>query len=138
MTPTHARGACLCGAVRFRAELPSKWVAHCHCTMCQRAHGAGVVTWAGFPAERVAIEPGAAEPTWYASSAEGQRAFCARCGSPMFFRSARWPGELHVARALFTEPLDREPGLHVFHDSHVDWLRIDDDLPKRPKPAAPP
>ena len=47
----------------------------------------------------------------------------------MFFRSERWPGELHVARALFTDPLDREPQAHVFHETHVPWLTLVDDLP---------
>ena len=54
-TGTIARGHCLCGAVRFAAQLPSRWVAHCHCSRCQRAHGAGFVTWAGFEVSRVTI-----------------------------------------------------------------------------------
>ena len=42
---SDASGKCLCGAVRFRMRFPSKWVAHCHCTMCRRAHGAAFVTF---------------------------------------------------------------------------------------------
>ena len=49
----------------------------------------------------------------------------------MFFQSTRWPGEMHVARALFTDPLDREPSAHVFYESHVSWLNVNDDLPKK-------
>ncbi|MGE5337814.1 MAG: GFA family protein, partial [Gemmatimonadota bacterium] len=45
--PASAVGSCLCGAVGFEFELPPKWVAHCHCTQCQRAHGAAFVTWVG-------------------------------------------------------------------------------------------
>src|SRR5690606_34943450 len=45
---SQASASCFCGAIRIDAELPSKWVAHCHCTMCRRAHGAAFVTWAGF------------------------------------------------------------------------------------------
>ena len=30
-----ANGRCLCGDVEFSAQLPSKWVAHCHCTLEQ-------------------------------------------------------------------------------------------------------
>lgn len=131
MNTAVASGTCLCGAVRFRAGLPSKWVAHCHCSYCRRAHGAPFVTWAGFPSERFSIEPGAGQPTWYESSPGAQRAFCARCGSPMFFQSTRWPGEMHIARALFADPLDREPSAHVFYEMHVPWLTIADDLPKK-------
>lgn len=126
-----ARGCCLCGAVRFRAVLPSKWVAHCHCTCCQRAHGAAFVTWAGFPSAQFAIESGAGQVGWYESSPGAHRGFCSRCGSPMFFHSTRWPGEMHVARALFTDSLDREPAVHVFYDTHVPWMQVGDDLPKK-------
>ena len=131
MTTTIARGSCLCGDVRFAATLPTKWVAHCHCTYCRWAHGAPFVTWAGFPAEQVSIDPEGAAPTWHASSPGAERGFCARCGSPMFFRSSRWPGEMHVARALFVDPLDRDPSAHVFYETHVPWLAIEDDLPKK-------
>jgi hypothetical protein len=130
MEPTTVRGGCLCRAVRFRADLPSKWVAHCHCTRCQRAHGAPFVTWAGFDTSRFALEPGAAAPTWYESSPGARRAFCPHCGSPMFFQSTRWPGEMHVARALIEGTMDREPEAHVFYESHVAWLQLDDALPK--------
>ncbi|HEU0199352.1 MAG TPA: GFA family protein [Burkholderiaceae bacterium] len=131
MNAVIARGSCLCGSVRFRAELPSKWVAHCHCTYCRRAHGAAFVTWAGFASEQFSLEPGSESPTWYDSSAGAKRGFCARCGSPMFFQSTRWPGEMHIARALFADPLDREPSAHVFYESHVSWLQVKDDLPKK-------
>jgi len=53
-------------------------------------------------------------------------------GSPMFFKSQRWPDEVHVARALFTDALDRDPTVHVYYDNHVPWLTVNDDLPKRP------
>jgi hypothetical protein len=49
----------------------------------------------------------------------------------MLFTSTRWPGELHIARALILEALDREPAAHVFYDTHVPWLEVKDDLPKK-------
>ena len=50
--PTAATGRCHCGGVRFVARFPSRFVAHCHCESCRRAHGAAFVTWAGFPPRR--------------------------------------------------------------------------------------
>ena len=133
--PASARGRCLCGAVRFTASLPSKWVAHCHCTLCQRAHGAAFVTWAGFEADQVDVAADEGALRWFASSAAGERAFCAKCGSSMFFRSGQWPGELHLARALFIEPIDREPQAHVFFDTHVSWVDLADALPRKGAPG---
>jgi hypothetical protein len=126
-----ARGGCLCGAVSFAAELPSKWVAHCHCSRCQRAHGAAFVTWAGFPETAVGINDPEHCLHWHVASAGGHRGFCGRCGSPMFFKSERWAGELHIARALFTDALDREPMAHVFYETHVSWVALGDALPRK-------
>jgi hypothetical protein len=47
MSPQRIGGGCFCGAVRYSIALPPRWVAHCHCTMCRRAHGAAFVTWVG-------------------------------------------------------------------------------------------
>lgn len=66
-------GACLCGAVRFEVNRPLDRVAHCHCTICQRAHGAAFVTWAAVPQEGVRITAGEADVTHYRSSEIGTR-----------------------------------------------------------------
>ena len=126
-----ARGSCLCGEVRFVAELPPKWVAHCHCSLCRRAHGAPYVTWVGLPETAVRVDGGTLR--WYPSSADGERGFCAHCGAMMFFRSPRWPGELHVARPHFKESADLVPGSHAYWSSRAPWASIDpgDGLPRR-------
>ena len=124
-------GACLCGAVAFEATLPSLWCAHCHCSQCQRFHGAPVVTWVGFSAGNFRVTAGDEQLRWYASSPPAERGFCGECGSSLFFRSTRWPGEMHVARASIEGQLDREPEGHVFYDTHVDWLQLSDGLPRK-------
>jgi len=96
--------------------------------MCRKAHGAGYVTWVGFDAGHFTLDSGEAELNWFDSSAGAQRGFCGRCGSTMFFKSERWPGELHVTLGNLDDPIDREPQAHAFHDSHVDWVPLDDAL----------
>jgi len=121
-------GGCLCGGVRFTVTLPSIWCAHCHCTLCRRAHGAGYVTWVGVEESRFHLDQGDDLLTWYGSSEAAKRGFCSRCGSSMFFRSSRWPGEIHVTLANFDGPIDRQPEAHAFHDTHVNWMPLDDAL----------
>jgi hypothetical protein len=138
MTPrTEARGSCLCGGVSFTAGLPSKWAAHCHCTRCQRAHGAAFVTWVSVDEARVELRDPANLLRWHVAEAGGSRGFCSKCGSPMFFKAAPWPGELHIARALFIDPVDREPQVHAYYDTHVSWVTPADDLPRKPAPSSP-
>ena len=130
-----ANGKCLCGTIEFTVKLPSKWVAHCHCTLCQREHGAAFVTWAGFVESEVTIFDSTQALTWYPSTAEAERGFCGVCGSSLFFRSAKWPEEIHIVRANFIDNLDREPQAHVYYDTHVQWFDVKDTLPKKNSPA---
>lgn len=127
-TNKQVHGSCLCGAVKFFASLPSKWCAHCHCSMCRKAHGAGYVTWVGFEHDRVSFTQGEDQLAWYESSPGAQRGFCRQCGSSLFFRSKQWPGELHIALGCIDDAIDRQPQANVFFDKHVTWIPIDESL----------
>lgn len=122
MSASEAHGSCPCGAVRFVARFPSRFVAHCHCEACRRAHSAAFVTWAGFPSTQVDVVEGRDVLMVHESSPGTKRMFCGECGTKLFYSSDRWRGETHVALAAFDEPLDRPPGSHAFWDEHVDWL----------------
>ena len=123
-------GSCLCKAVQFNFEPPSLWCAHCHCSMCRKAHGAAFVTWVGVDQDRINIE-GGDSLSWYGSSSDSERGFCNACGATLFFRSQRWPGEIHVTRANIDSSVDREPSAHSYWDSHVDWVMYNDELARK-------
>ena len=121
-------GSCACGRVRFETSGEPRFVAHCHCENCRRAHGAGAVTWAGFVSEQVEIEDESALATWDTPTGATRR-FCNSCGSPMFFAGERWPGEIHIALAHFAE-VPRLPSAHAYADRSPDWFPICDELPR--------
>jgi hypothetical protein len=104
--------------------------------MCRRAHGAAFVTWASSPDGSYNITDPANLLRWYHSSAEAERGFCTRCGSTLFFRSSKWPGEIHIVSANFVDALDRQPQAHVHYDTHVDWFAVNDNLRKKPAPTS--
>lgn len=82
-------GKCLCGAVRFTAELHPK-ISACHCGMCRQWTG-GVLLTAS--AKDIRFE-GEDAITVYTSSDWAERGFCSRCGSSLFFRiTAKGPYE---------------------------------------------
>ena len=132
---TSLPGACLCGAVRFEVVPPTKWCAHCHCSLCRRAHGAAFVTWFGVERSRFVLVAGDEDLRWYRSTPPARRGFCRRCGSTMFFESERWPDEVHIALASMECPIDRAPSAHVFFDSHVGWVEPADELPRLGGPS---
>lgn len=126
----HFDGACLCKSIRFRIVAPSKWCAHCHCSMCQRAHGAAFVTWVGVEATQLELRS-SDKLRWFASSPEASRGFCDQCGSSIFFKSMRWPGEMHIARACIPGAIDLEPSAHVFTATAAAWYHGTDELPRK-------
>ena len=130
MTVPKITGSCLCGAVAFEAELPSRFVGHCHCTMCQRAHGAGYVTWIGVREDGFRITAGAGDVVDFRSSEHVTRSFCRRCGSTMFCNPDRDENVIDIAMANLHGDIDRKVKAHVFYDCRAGWLTINDDLRK--------
>lgn len=119
---------CLCRSVHLELALPSLWAAHCHCSLCRRAHGAAFVTWVGFKKEGVRLVSGEEWLTDYASTPGAKRSFCRRCGSTLLFQGDRWPDECHVVRANIEGELDRVPSAHVFFDDRAKWIELEDGL----------
>lgn len=125
---TTAKGSCLCGSVNYTVTLPSKWCAHCHCSLCRKAHGAGYVTWVGMEEKQFTLGTDVSTLVWYQSTTTGERGFCNQCGSTLFFKGKQWADEIHIALASFDEPIDRKPQTNAYLDAHVDWMPIDDAL----------
>lgn len=123
-------GSCLCGAVRFAITPPTIACAHCHCSICRRAHGAAFVTWVLTAKERFEFLSGADRLVRYASSPGARRSFCGICGSSLLFEAEHYPGQIHVALANLHGKIDRLPEVHVFFSDRVPWVELADDLPR--------
>jgi hypothetical protein len=130
MADPAVSGACLCGAVRFQVEGALERVAHCHCTICQRSHGAAFATWVGVASERVRVTDGEASLTHYRSSEIGTRSFCRTCGSSLFCTLDTHPGVIDVALASLAADHGAVPRAHVFWDDRAAWVEIGDTLPR--------
>ena len=125
---TVRAGGCLCGEVRYEAEGEPLWAAHCHCASCRRATGAPMATWAGF--RRGDVRWTAAKPESYRSSPGAERCFCASCGTPLSYESARWADETHILAATLDDPEAVTPERHVYWAEHLSWMESAGTLPK--------
>ena len=125
---TTREGGCFCGAIRYRMEGEPRQVNHCHCRMCQRLSGAPVVTWVTVKASDLRFLDGA--PKWIRSSDIARRAFCADCGTQLLWRPDRQTDETDVTAASLDDPNSIQPNDHVWIESQLDWIRIDDHLPR--------
>lgn len=122
------KGRCLCGKVSFDYQGPELWCGHCHCESCRRNCSAPFTTFVGV-AEHAARFTGAA-PAIYASSPGVERFFCGKCGTPVAYRSVRFPGEIHFYAASFDDPTAMTPQFHVYWAERLPWIEIADGLPR--------
>ena len=129
MSESFAIARCHCGGVEFKAAFPSRFVAHCYCESCRRAHAAGLVTWIGFKKNQVEIMRGEELIKNYESSPNTWRKFCAQCGTRLAFESSRnvtWEDEIHLPLALFVTPVDRVPHVNAFVEERPAWAPYHD------------
>jgi hypothetical protein len=127
---TKVSGGCLCGRIRYEAEVFLQNGYACHCTICQKSTGQ--------PAEiTVLIKAGTLKylegvPKYYASSASGKRGFCGECGSRIVWQASNpeddWSTNLCVGS--LDRPSEVSIACHIYADTQLPWYDFGEDLPK--------
>ncbi|WP_170334280.1 GFA family protein [Ruegeria arenilitoris] len=120
-------GNCMCGAVTWSSSGPVTRRLSCHCGDCQRATSSPFTTFVGLPPETVEW---VGDINHFESSPGTYRGFCPKCGSRLYFRSDKWPGEIHIHAATLDDTPGYTPDAHVVMGSAVPWLELADDIPK--------
>jgi hypothetical protein len=116
--------------VAFESDAPLARSHACHCTICRRLHGSAYGAYALARKPQFRFTRGEAGIARYASSSNGFRWFCARCGSVL--------PERHVSGDQVGIPIgtldDAGPELrmraHIFVESRAPWHEITDSLPR--------
>lgn len=123
-------GRCLCGAVTFSAEDVELDYHVCHCRMCRRWAGSGLMTTS---ARHVRFASNG-ELASYASSSWAERGFCRACGTTLFYFLK--PTQTHMmsigafdddsqfrlTREIF---IDHKPPGHSFSGDHPRWTEAE-------------
>lgn len=129
-------GSCLCTAIRFKVDVFEQAVAHCHCRMCQKFHGAGFSTLAEVKLEHLTWLSGQNKLVAYQAQNKTIRQFCQVCGASVSFSSRynRADHTIEIPLALIDKYDDNSPiplpNAHIYCDSEAKWLNNIDQLPK--------
>ena len=135
MSETTASGRCVCGAVRYELSGPLRGVIVCHCVECRRYHGtSGAYT--AVARDGLAVNDPEGLLRWFPgpeSVTAGERAFCSRCGSSLF-----WSAPARPTVSVAAGTLDGTTGLriiqHIWDEQRADWEpAADDGLPRIPR-----
>lgn len=128
-TQQRTTGGCLCGAVRYEAEGAPICVAHCHCETCRGHTGAPIVTFVAFDAGKVRFTN--ENRSLYQSSANVQRGFCGRCGTPLSWEGPYAGGSIIEFYISTTDyPDTYVPEWHWHHEERIAWFDSMDNLPR--------
>ena len=99
----------------------------CHCTDCRGWSGAPVTGWIAFREDHVSVT---GEPVTYHSSEHGERQFCGRCGTGLFYRNASaLPGLVDVQSGTLDDPAPFPPGAQIMVKERLPWTAAMSDLP---------
>ena len=122
-----AKGGCACRAVRYELTESPLIVHACHCRDCQRLTGSAFVVnvWI----ERHFVKCGRTAPASHRLAGGSGRPhdvfFCARCGTTVWSRYAKAPGDcLFVRAGTLDDPTAVRPDVHIFTRSKLPWLTL--------------
>lgn len=130
-------GGCLCGSVRFRIHGKLGPAGFCHCKQCQRASGSAFAANAPVRTRYLELSSGSDLLKEYESSPGKFRAFCGRCGSPIYSRRDSEPELRRIRLGSLDSDPERRPLGHVWVRSKAPWYSIGDSLPQYPEGLPP-
>ena len=113
-------GGCMCGRVRYTAQISSDDAYLCHCRMCQRASGNVSLAMKTLRQDDVRWER---EPDYYQSSPIARRGFCSACGTSLTFQYLEGTDKMDLIVGTFDDPSRFVPTAHFAAESmHRAWL----------------
>lgn len=123
-------GGCACGAIRYQIAGEPLVSVDCQCRDCSRESGTGHASHVVFLRADVNLSGQAS--LWDMTADSGNiktRAFCPKCGSPVYMTFAANPAILTVRAASLDDPQRYNPQMVTYHDSGYAWDQINPALP---------
>lgn len=125
------KGSCLCGAVKYSVDKIEKEMAHCHCTMCRKFHGAAFATFGEARAENFHWLSGKENLKEYLGVNGSKRLFCDNCGSSLVFMPSNDNGEcVEFTLGTLDSDIPNRPDAHIFMHYSACWNPVTDSLPQ--------
>ncbi|MEE9332447.1 MAG: GFA family protein [Methylophilaceae bacterium] len=119
----EAHGKCLCGAVEVTAKTMDPEVGACHCSMCRK--------WAGgvflvVDCKKEVEFSGEENISVFNSSEWGERGFCAKCGTNLFYR-LKENNQYFMSSELFDAEVKFHFGHQVFIEEKPEYYAFAND-----------
>jgi hypothetical protein len=126
-------GACLCGAIRYEAQIDPAAIMVCHCTDCQ-INGGGAFRWGTLVAKDDFTLLDGAPKFYHKVAASGRHralAFCGECGTSLYGTEAEASQTLSLRLSTARQAGELRPSLQIWRGSACSWLDQLDEVPAR-------
>jgi hypothetical protein len=123
-------GSCLCSKVQYEYAGEFGNITVCHCSDCRKAQGTSNVIAAPVDSTRFHWLQGQDLIVEYESSPGKKRAFCGRCGTPLYSRRDDQPNLLRLRMGSVDSRTDVTPLAHIFAANLPAWAQLDDPWPR--------
>ena len=125
------KGSCLCGDVTYSVDKIEDQMAHCHCSMCRKFHGAAFATFGEAKVENFRWLSGQEQLKEYVGHNGSRRLFCNHCGSSLVFIPSFDNGSfVEFALGTLDTDIPNQPDAHIFTSTSVCWNEVSDTLPQ--------
>jgi len=126
MSDEKKTGSCLCGAVQYEFEGPTRDVIACHCTACRKQSGH---FWTSISVHneqfRFTEEKGL---KWYHASDHSRRGFCGECGSFIAFETMG-SGKISPSAGSVNGPTGLKTIGHIYTATKGDYYDLESGIP---------
>ena len=127
-------GGCLCGKVRYSANVEPAFTGVCHCRDCQKFSGSAFAIIVAVPKDALSVQGSVS--TFSKSGDTGQsieRRFCPACGSSLIDEAAAMPGMVMISAGTLDDPSWVKPAMQIYCDSAQPWVQLGGGLHSFPK-----
>lgn len=122
------KGSCLCRSVTFELTGPLRASVGCHCIQCRKTSG-HYVSATRVRADQLHMTRDETL-TWFRSSVQAERGFCARCGSSLFWRNDADDGATSVMSGSLDAPTGITTSKHIYTAFKGDYYDIEAGVPQ--------
>ncbi|HSU04276.1 MAG TPA: GFA family protein [Acetobacteraceae bacterium] len=118
-------GGCLCGEVRYNANVEPAFIGLCHCRNCQKESGSAFAIVVGIPQAALSVQ---GELKTYKDTGDTGKAmfrrFCPNCGSTVVDEAEMMPGVLMLQVGTLDDPSWVKPTMEIYCDSAQPWVQL--------------
>jgi hypothetical protein len=132
-------GGCLCGKIRYSANVEPAFTGVCHCGDCQKFTGSAFAVVVAVPKAALSVQ---GELSTFSKPGDSgkpiERRFCPECGSAITDEAAVMPDIVMISAGTLDDPSWVKPVMQIYCDSAQPWVQLGGGLqsfPKMPMPG---